>query len=283
MGIYESIYDCEDGNYCVDVGSTYGPEINWLHICDKHSLKIGSKLKYNLSNFLIKHAKNCNIITQKIYDVEVIDIKMNPVKGGELKIVRLRTTFDCLLLKENTKIFYSIFNDAPSWIQDGDSCILTLVDTNNFPRKCYTGNEIYWNWNLHTLITKTRKLQVRKVPILSIDYCINNLKEIDHNQILINIDSEIEYIDIVENIKEKQNDFDFENIFEKYKCDNIEIKLPNLPNLNEIIDKIYIEYKNENENVVFLKTDIVINNIVKKIEMEYYITDYKGIFRKYNI
>jgi len=58
MGFYECIYDCGNGNYCVNCTSSlqgFKSPPAWLVICDKHKLDVGQVWQsYSLANFISK-------------------------------------------------------------------------------------------------------------------------------------------------------------------------------------------------------------------------------------
>lgn len=150
MGFYECIYDCGDGDYCVDCSSSlddFGSPPSFIVKCKKHTLVKGVKFKYNLSDFI----KNFTYMTDgedeyksHIYDVEFIEMRYTEVKGGFLPIVQMFVS-NLHTFKESKKLFFSVFDDAPSWkfLPDGRIKI-TLIFQEGSIHRVVSNKKLYW-------------------------------------------------------------------------------------------------------------------------------------------
>lgn len=140
MEFYECIYDCGEGNYCVDCGTSLGnfkSPPTFMIICKKHQLGKGAKFEYDMSDFMEKFSSDG--VSKNIYNVEVIDF------SGPY--VRFRTDLDCSNFNIRDIITYSCFNDAQSWEKDGNNYIVTLrFSRNNIVLKKCEDKYVYPNW-----------------------------------------------------------------------------------------------------------------------------------------
>lgn len=280
MGFYESIHDCGDGEYCVTIGSSIDNFSSIQHVitCSKCNPKIGSKFKYDLSEFIKKHSKNISDFTQKIYDIEVIDYKPTEVKGGYLNVIRMKTNLNCNLLNKSTQIFYTIYDNVPSWIDDGNgNFIITFVYTHNVGPQIHNNN-LWFFWNSYKLMDRNTKYQIRKFKANEINYFINN-EENKGVLILDDEDDEFEIFDIYKTDDKLYYDDLFKKEKSKIKLDDSKIiyekdKIPN-NKLNNILDKIKKKWE--------LEDDIEILKINEISVLKYYMTDYKGNYFNTNI
>uniref|UniRef100_A0A6C0BCW6 Uncharacterized protein n=1 Tax=viral metagenome TaxID=1070528 RepID=A0A6C0BCW6_9ZZZZ len=163
MGFYETIFNCEDGNYCVSIGSTYDDfhskdDLNWCILCDKHrDIKIGSKFKYNFGLFIEKFEKrslsSSNSLEDQdvIKDVEVVDMKDFTIKNGIITIIRFKTDLDLSNLDESKKINFSMFGneEITSW---DDDIITTQFFKSCIHRELYRGSDIFYNWKTNKIV-----------------------------------------------------------------------------------------------------------------------------------
>lgn len=187
MGFYENIYDCGDGDYCVDCGSSLdGFASSWImRTCKKHKLVKGVKLDLNITVFIntfrkihpeleaararcagdIDYADLYNIgQTLVTIPVEFVEKRQTPVRGGSLEVVQLLasgTDLDVSLLDDQKKLFFSAFDDAPSWeVLPDERVRLTLLFDMSMVRfgPLYCGREVWWNWEKNALFKGNEKL-----------------------------------------------------------------------------------------------------------------------------
>lgn len=173
MGIYECLYDCNDGgaDMCVSCTSTLGPECDtsFMRICSKHQIKVGAKFQYNInltnpffmrllkpkrpdefgmySLELEQQQQECNYT----HDIEVVDFAKCEKGGRGFTLAKLRIlsgTLDTSVFDETKKIWYSQLDDAPAWeiASNGDIFIVVQFNNNCILRKQYKGNKYCWNW-----------------------------------------------------------------------------------------------------------------------------------------
>jgi len=151
MGFYECIYEC----LCVDCGSSLDnfQGVDWMRICEKHQCIISNTFEYSLNRFIKKFKRRDTCIEKTNYDVEILDVVNVNVRGGKIKLVKMKTDLDCSQLDESKKITYSHMNFAESWELDTDGkyVIVLQFSYNDIIRKRYEGDEYYWNWRFHKL------------------------------------------------------------------------------------------------------------------------------------
>ncbi len=150
MGFYECIYDCGDGNYCVDCASSldgFKSPPSWLVICDEHKLAVGQVWQsYSLGNFISKYGKKSQMfpLDQK-FQVKVLD--WVPYKNFHL--VKLQVDhFDTKILDEKKQIYFSQFADEPAWsVSNGKTILIDIFVQNNINRVRNTNPNIFYDWN----------------------------------------------------------------------------------------------------------------------------------------
>lgn len=133
MNIHKYVYDCGDNDCCIECKSIFNeyPENWWNQICNKHKLNIGSKFRYNLSEFISMFKESDKTIydveitdDKNIYDVEIIDIINPDIRDASLTIVRMKTKLDCSILDK--KIFDLMIHRIHLCEKIGDEYIITL-------------------------------------------------------------------------------------------------------------------------------------------------------------
>jgi len=158
MGFYESIYDCGDGCYCVAISSSLDmfKSTDWK-FCQKHK-NPDCRTYCKLSLFSKKYSKSyCSIISK----AKIISTKEN-TKGFTLAKIELDITIDTfnkLNLMESKKIYFSEFNDEPSWQIINDKIYVIdilsqfeLFTVINSPL-CNDTNILY-NWYTSSIMTR---------------------------------------------------------------------------------------------------------------------------------
>lgn len=122
MGIYETFLDCGDGCYCVSTWSTLCIETIsevYYSFCEKHKLKIGMKCSYSLANFIRRYSSMKPY--KSLHKIEVIDM------FGSFTVMRVidgAKDLPNLKLVESKKIYFSDYNDEPSWKVVGDDLLI---------------------------------------------------------------------------------------------------------------------------------------------------------------
>lgn len=190
MGLYECIHNCgldEEGNtcFCVSMGSSLDSfqSTSWQILCNKHNnIRIGSKFRYNLRDFINKFGptkqqrkvKNLDYFEDVIdwdlpyiYDVEVVDIKDVKIKNGTVEVIRMKVPLDCSTFIESRKINFSMFDgDVTSWEKcssDDSSVIITLqFHTGSIYRPCYKGTEYFYSWNSNKVIKTSNNQEINE-------------------------------------------------------------------------------------------------------------------------
>ncbi len=150
MGFYECIYDCGNGNYCVDCASSldgFKSPPSWLIICDKHKLDVGQVWQsYSLANFISKYGKKSHMfpLDQK-FQVKVLGYE--PYK--KFHLVKLQIDqFDTEILDEKKQIYFSQFADEPAWtVANGKTILIDIFVQNNIKRVRNTNPDICYDWN----------------------------------------------------------------------------------------------------------------------------------------
>jgi hypothetical protein len=194
MGFYESIYNCEDGDYCVNTGSSLNnfQSNDWTCICKKHELKVGNMFIYGMIDFILQYKKDnvniennirqyletdeyfCNnlfpdedlndekFITDlrefenKYYEIEIIQIENIVIKNcQESTLVKAKVkNMDWSIFDKYKKIYFSDFDDAPSFDEQTNTIIL-YFDNNKIKRTHNKNNNMVYNW-------LTRKVELYK-------------------------------------------------------------------------------------------------------------------------
>lgn len=194
MGFYECIYDCGDGDYCVEIGSSIDNfnNIDTVLTCDKHNLCIGSKFKNNLTNFIRKHG--IRQVKNNSFNCEILDVKSTKVKNGKLTVIQLKTDLDCSSFKESSKLYYSVFNYSPSWILDSDGkYIITILLRDIIIQGRYCDDKsIFWNWEANTLIRDKPLIKIQREYILDVDCIVNSFE----TKISLILEKKFETIDV---------------------------------------------------------------------------------------
>jgi hypothetical protein len=115
MGFYECVHDCGDNCYCVSIGSSLDnfESTSWI-FCEKHKDPKNRKTYYDLTNFTRKFS---NKMTRQKIMADTVSIKSN-ARGIILVKLELKMNegqFGRLELKESKKLYFSEFDDEPSW------------------------------------------------------------------------------------------------------------------------------------------------------------------------
>ncbi len=150
MGFYECIYDCGNGNYCVNCASSldgFKSPPEWLVICDQHKLAVGQEWQsYSLSGFINKYSKLGHQVQWKpSYQVKVLDFA--PYKNFHL--VKLEVDdFDVSGLDYLKQVYFSQFADEPAWtVSNGKTILTDIFVQSNIKRVCNTNPDICFDWN----------------------------------------------------------------------------------------------------------------------------------------
>lgn len=151
MGFYEIIHDCGNGNYCVSIGAADFNNCHWIR-CKFHKeiRKKGSKFEYSLENFFRRYGFNRN---RSYYNVEVVD------SFSKYEVMRV---FGAASISENLnpkkKIYFSQYNDEPSWKVDGEDLIIIdhYYSSMIKPPPIYEGNEYRFCWDTYKIVKVNR-------------------------------------------------------------------------------------------------------------------------------
>lgn len=123
MGIYELVYECEDGDFCI-MGDYCIP-------CKKHRIGIGMKCKYNLCNFFSKYLSSSETLNEKYFDIEIIDsFYLNkPTLSCSINFYIIKIKNAPLINFDQSKcIYFSEYNDEPSFkYENGDLIIIDQI------------------------------------------------------------------------------------------------------------------------------------------------------------
>lgn len=158
MGFYECIHDCGDNCYCVSIGSSLDSfqSTSWI-FCAKHKDPNNRKVYYDLTNFTRKFS---NKMTRKYVTAKVVDSKINARK---ISLVKLELNlsideFNKLDLKDYKKLYFTEFDDEPSWQIIGEK-IYVIDSKNQFNSSdsidsppCKDPNIIF-NWSTNKVMT----------------------------------------------------------------------------------------------------------------------------------
>lgn len=158
MGFYESIHDCGDGCYCVAIGTSLDDfdSTHWIY-CTKHKDPKHRNIYYNLTNFTKRFAEKSMF---KMVTGTIIDSKKNArnVTLIKLELNITKEEFDLFNLKDSKKLYFSEFDDEPSWSFVNNKIYVidainnfNVSDTVNSP-ECKDENIIF-NWQTYTAMT----------------------------------------------------------------------------------------------------------------------------------
>lgn len=157
MGFYDFICECG----CVSVTSSldnFQSSDYWV-ICDEHKLEVGKEFLYDLTDFRRRHG--C-ITNQNFKNVKILDIQYN--KSRRLTYVKMKVQqFDTSNLKSSKKIYFSEFDDEPSFEQHSENAIIIDIFDSNFisgrkkmnPEKIQK-EAIYFDWEEKKLIFQNK-------------------------------------------------------------------------------------------------------------------------------
>lgn len=154
MGFYECVHDCGDNNYCVSVGSSLDnfESTSWIY-CPKHKSRKNRNLRYNLCNFIRRHAKT---IGKCIYSkIKILQIKTNDKGVRLMKAELLDFDISTLGLIDSEKIYFSEFNGESSWeIIDGKVYIITIYENinDNVNSPMCSDRNITFDWGTNQVI-----------------------------------------------------------------------------------------------------------------------------------
>jgi len=159
MGFYECIYDCGDGNYCVDCSSSldgFQSPPSFLIVCPKHQLIQGQTWeKYMLEKFIEKYSKrDSKVVYKPYYQVKILDFV--PYKNFHLVKFEV-DDFDVTGLDNSKQIYFSQFSDEPAWSKsNGKTICIDAFTQNNIVRTHNTNQSICYDW---------QKNQVRQITL----------------------------------------------------------------------------------------------------------------------
>jgi len=153
MGFYEYVYACGCVNCTSSLDNFESPPY-YILTCDAHTLKNGNKFKYNLSKFIQKYWKKNHLTNtyvdfshKFIYDVEVLDFVKHI--SNNFNIVKFKTNLDISCLDETKQIFFSEFDDQPSWIKTDNidnTTIITLIFESNAIERVIEPHNLIYDW-----------------------------------------------------------------------------------------------------------------------------------------
>jgi hypothetical protein len=157
MGFYECIHDCGEGNYCVSIACSldgFESPPSWI-FCNKHKGGVNRITDYNLLNFSRRYS---NMLTHKSCRANILESKTS-TKGVKLqKIELLNVDLKDLGLIESKKMYFSEFDDAPSWYVEDDKVIIIdlLNEYNTYDHvdsPPYKGRDVIFDWSSNSVIT----------------------------------------------------------------------------------------------------------------------------------
>lgn len=161
MGFYECVYECGDGCYCVSIGSSLDnfESTSWI-FCSKHKDPNSRKVYYDLTNFTRKFS---NKITRTRVTAKVVDTKLNArnILLTKLELNLTPDEFNKLELKDSKKLYFSEFDDEPSWqiieekiyIIDGQNQFNTTESIESIDSPLCTDRNIIFNWQTNKVQT----------------------------------------------------------------------------------------------------------------------------------
>lgn len=166
MGFYESIHDCGDDCYCVSIGSSLDDfkSESWIY-CNKHTDKENRKKSYNTLNFKRRYSKSTD---KASYDFEIVGTKTN-AKGLKLAKIKIKSHIPAenilkgMKLEESKKIYFSDFDDCPSWyIENNELFIIDILDENNVhyyvdSPYCEDPN-VFYDWQKNKVVKHNKKI-----------------------------------------------------------------------------------------------------------------------------
>ncbi len=154
MGIYETVYNCGDGHYCVAIWSTLDPgdtRSTWYY-CDKHKNLPGI---FCFDTFCRRYCKNDR---QKLSCISTKVEVVNTVRNARQQTINQYLLHDVDLteyeLVESRKIIFSELDDAPAWQATNDSRAWRIVvpeqevsyDSSHPGSPQDTSEQVQWNW-----------------------------------------------------------------------------------------------------------------------------------------
>ena len=124
MGFYECVYDCGDDNYCVSICSSLDnfESSSWV-LCPLHK---NVAKHYNLFKFLKRYSANPHSIWTQIKILESRPNQRNQTITKFELVNFPKEKINELKLIESKKIYFSEFDDEPSWTIIDDK--VTLID-----------------------------------------------------------------------------------------------------------------------------------------------------------
>jgi hypothetical protein len=161
MGIYENVYDCGDGDYCVTCAGTYNDGVSDLIVCNKHkhilpNPQIGAEFDYGLKDFIKRYS---SISENPIKRVKVMDVKTN--SRGHI-LTKLLVYDFTPHLNDMKKIYFTEFNDEPAWQRDGDNTIIIdIISRSNIyiERSPCRDESIYYEWHGNKIMRWNKETQ----------------------------------------------------------------------------------------------------------------------------
>lgn len=162
MGIYEFIHDCGDGEYCISCWCSldHKSSLSWNY-CNKHKIKKGGCYTYNTMLFCLRYSGHK---LYKKYEMEIIDEfeSKNIYNKNSFTVMKLKGNSDSmnweteLQLKNSRKLFFSEYNDEPSWkIVGNDLIIIDILNTDSI---CHEPPVLELDTTKFVFDTRTRKV-----------------------------------------------------------------------------------------------------------------------------
>lgn len=128
MGFYDLIYKCG----CVGMSSSLDDfkGMDFPCVCDEHKLEVGKELNYNLHRF--KRIHGANNLLGNSQKVKILDIKTS-LSRNWIKLVKMEVfDFDTSILKKSKNIYYSEYDEEPSFVQNGANAIIIEIFEQEF-------------------------------------------------------------------------------------------------------------------------------------------------------
>lgn len=130
MGVYRTTYRCG----CYSQGDSYSNDLI-CGTCDGHKRIIGSKFKAYFCGFIKKYRRRDDLTVHPKSDIEIISCIRKDFGNKYTHIYQFKTNLDCSKFDLAKQLFFSDFDDAPSWqlLEDGNYLVTLYEHEFYFP------------------------------------------------------------------------------------------------------------------------------------------------------
>lgn len=144
-----------EGNYYVSIACSldgFASPPSWI-FCNKHKDCANRITDYNLLNFSRRYS---NVPIHKSYRANILETSTKGIKLQKIEL--LNVDLKDLGLIESKKMYFSEFNDAPSWyVEDDKVVIIDLLNEHNtyvyVDSPAYEGRDVLFDWSSNSVIT----------------------------------------------------------------------------------------------------------------------------------